>query len=81
MERSREKADDQPGGPLVDDHSVWGEHLGLPGPQQHRSHARCAMETGGGYDLQSQHANQGLGAKEQALFNLQGPRLRDEQSH
>ncbi len=51
MERSREKADDQPGGPLVHDHSVWEEHLGLPGPQQRRPHARCAMETGGRHDL------------------------------
>ena len=75
MERSRQKTDDQPGGPLVHDHFVRGEYLGLSGPQQHRSHARCSMETGGRHDLQSQHADQGLEAKDQALFNLQPPFL------
>ena len=35
MERSREKTDDQPGRPLVDDHSQRREHLGLSGQQQH----------------------------------------------
>ena len=57
MERSREETDDQPGRPLVDDHSQRREHLGLSGQQQHWSNARCAMETRRGHDLQSQHAN------------------------